>query len=56
MKKLLSGKRGQGMTEYILIVALIAIVVIAGVKLFGGKVNDGFKNAAKSIEQNTSGN
>ena len=43
------------MTEYILIVALIAIVVIAGVKLFGKKVDKGFKDAATTIEQNTSG-
>ncbi len=55
MKKLLSGKRGQGMTEYILIVALIAIVVIAGVRLFGGKVNEGFERAADQIEENTGG-
>ncbi|HDQ26488.1 MAG TPA: Flp family type IVb pilin [bacterium] len=51
--KLLAKKKGQGMTEYILIIALIAIVVIAGVRLFGGKVNEGFRDAAEQIEQNT---
>ena len=33
---------GQGMTEYIIIVGLIAIFVIGAVKAFGGKVNEGF--------------
>jgi Flp pilus assembly pilin Flp len=50
MKKVLSGKKGQGMTEYILIIALIAIVVVASVKLFGKKVDKGFQNAASSVE------
>lgn len=35
-------KRAQGMTEYIIIVGLIAIFVIGAVKAFGGKVNEGF--------------
>jgi pilus assembly protein Flp/PilA len=47
MKKL--NQKGQGMTEYILIVALIAVAVIASVKMFGGKVNQGFTNAATQV-------
>ena len=43
MKKILKRKKGQGMTEYILIIALIAILVIAGVKFFGRTVKDGFE-------------
>jgi Flp pilus assembly pilin Flp len=50
MKKVLSGKKGQGMTEYILIIALIAIVVLASVRLFGDKIKTGFKNASTSVE------
>ena len=49
MKKLLNTKKGQGMTEYILIIALIAILVLGAVKLFGGKVKDGFNKAADKV-------
>jgi Flp pilus assembly pilin Flp len=41
---------GQGMVEYILIVALIAIIVIAGVRMFGGQIKDLFKNSADKIQ------
>ena len=37
------------MVEYILIVALIAVAVIGAVKMFGGKVNSGFKNASEKV-------
>jgi len=46
---------GQGMTEYILIIALIAIAVIAAVRIFGGSVSSGFQSAANQINSNTSG-
>jgi len=48
--KLVSRKNGQGMTEYILIIALIAVAVIASVKFFGRSVNKGFHDAAAKIE------
>lgn len=47
MKKL--SQRGQGMTEYILIVALIAVVAIAAVKMFGKNVKSGFENASNQV-------
>ncbi len=47
MKKL--NQKGQGMTEYILIVALIAVAVIGAVKIFGGKVHEGFDNATTQV-------
>ena len=47
---------GQGMTEYILIVALIAIAVIGAVKFFGGNVKSGFQNAGNQLGAATSGN
>ena len=48
MKKsgLIQNQRGQGMTEYILIVALIAVAVIAAVKFFGNATAANFKTAA----------
>ncbi|HVZ80579.1 MAG TPA: Flp family type IVb pilin [bacterium] len=48
MRKRLDQK-GQGMTEYILIVALIAVVAIAAVKMFGKNVKSGFENASQQV-------
>lgn len=42
-------QRGQGMTEYILLVALIAIAAIAAVRYFGSKTKEGFENAADAV-------
>ena len=52
MKK---GERAQGMTEYIIIVALIALVAVAGVKIFGSKIANLFQNKATQIETETGG-
>ncbi|MCE5299528.1 MAG: Flp family type IVb pilin [Spirochaetia bacterium] len=49
MKKVLTRKKGQGMTEYILIIALVAILVLGAVKIFGGKVKGGFDKASEKI-------
>lgn len=49
MKLILKGKKGQGMTEYILIIALVAVMVIGSVKLFGGKIKTGFNKAADKV-------
>ncbi len=43
-------ERGQGMTEYIILVALIAIAAIAAVKYFGGKTNDAFNAAGDKVQ------
>jgi pilus assembly protein Flp/PilA len=40
---------GQGLTEYALILALIAIVAIAALTLLGGKVNSALSTVASSI-------
>ena len=49
MKRL--NQKGQGMTEYILIVALIAVAVIGAVKYFGSKTKDGFSKAGDAVSQ-----
>ena len=46
---ILKRRKGQGMTEYILIIALIAILVIGAVRMFGGKVKKGFSDAAEKV-------
>lgn len=40
---------GQGLTEYALILALIAIVAIAGLSLLGGKVTSVLSTVGRSI-------
>ena len=44
-------KKGQTMVEYILIVSLIAIALIAVVKGFSGKIGNAFSEAGDKIEQ-----
>ncbi len=48
-KKFLKDENGQGMVEYALILALIAIVVIAAVTLLGEKVNTVFGDANDAL-------
>jgi Flp pilus assembly pilin Flp len=40
------------MTEYILIVALIAVFVIGAIKLFGRTTKKGFSDAANTVGSN----
>jgi pilus assembly protein Flp/PilA len=42
-------RKGQGLVEYVLIVGLIALVVVAAVTLFGEGVNNVFQNAATKV-------
>jgi Flp pilus assembly pilin Flp len=53
MRKLLRKgmKRSQGMTEYIIIVGLIAIVLIVAVKSFGLQINTGFEKGEAKIKK-----
>ncbi len=48
--RLLKNSRGQGMTEYIIIVAIIAIAAIAGFRAFGSKIKNSINKAGNSIE------
>jgi Flp pilus assembly pilin Flp len=43
-------RRGQGMTEYIIIVGLIAILLITAVETFKSKLEETYKKAGDSIE------
>ena len=57
MRKLLRKrmKRSQGMTEYIIIVGLIAIFVIVAVQKFGGTVNEGFEKSEGKLQKDVIG-
>jgi pilus assembly protein Flp/PilA len=41
---------GQGLTEYALILALIAIVAITSLHFLGGKVNDALSTVGSSLQ------
>ena len=47
--KYLKSEKGQGMVEYGLIIALVAIVVIAAIVLLGGNLTGIFTKVAKAI-------
>jgi len=47
-------ERGQGLTEYALIIALIAVVVIGAIVVLGGQIKNVF-NHVTSCLGNTSG-
>ena len=53
MKNFFHGEEGQTMTEYILIVALIAIAAIVVLRLFGEQIKDLFTGARDTIENET---
>ena len=47
---LIKDERGQGMTEYVIILVSIAIVCIAIAVQFGGKIQDLFETADTEID------
>jgi Flp pilus assembly pilin Flp len=49
---MLRSRRGQGMTEYIIIVALIAIAAIGVVSLFGDNIRRLFATSANALAGN----
>jgi pilus assembly protein Flp/PilA len=49
LKRFLNDESGQGMVEYALIIALIAVVVIVAVTTLGGKVSDIFDTISDSL-------
>ena len=47
--RLMDEDEGQGLTEYALILALIAIVAIVALQFLGGKVNDALSTVGSSL-------
>jgi Flp pilus assembly pilin Flp len=50
MRRLMRSEAGQGMTEYIIIVALVAIAAIACVTLFGDYVRKMFGTSVDALD------
>jgi len=48
---MLKNRKGQGMVEYILIIFLVVVVVIAGIRIFGSKANTMITKANDTISQ-----
>ena len=42
-------EEGQGLTEYALILALVAVIAIAALTLLGGKITDVLSSAGNSL-------
>lgn len=53
LKRFLREEHGQGMVEYALVVALVAVIVIAGVKLFGKQIKALFSDSTTKISSET---
>lgn len=49
LKRLWKDEEGQGMVEYGLIIALVAIVAIVGLKLVGGSVDGIFTDVSGEL-------
>jgi len=54
-KKLIYGEEAQGLTEYILIIALIAVVCVAALRLFGAQIKDLITRSTRKIKDETQG-
>jgi pilus assembly protein Flp/PilA len=49
LDRFVSEDRGQGLTEYALVLVLIAVVAIASLSLLGGKVTTVLSTVARSV-------
>ncbi|QNB46927.1 Flp family type IVb pilin [Thermanaerosceptrum fracticalcis] len=55
VKRLLVEEKGQGMAEYGLILALVALVVVAGLSMLGGGLDTLFKDVNSKLGTSTGG-
>ena len=53
IKLLMKDESGQGMTEYIIIVALIAIAAIGVITFYGENIRDLFGSSSSALSGNT---
>jgi Flp pilus assembly pilin Flp len=52
-KRLWKDEQGQDLTEYALLLVLIALIAVASLKVAGQAVSDAFSNAAANLTTNT---
>ena len=53
LRRFLKDESGQGMVEYALIIALIAVAVIAVVIVLGQAIGDQFEDASEGLDKAT---
>ncbi len=53
LKRLWQEEAGQDLTEYALLIVLIALVAVVGMKSFGSAVSNTFSNAASNLNTTT---
>ena len=53
IERLWKGEEGQDLTEYALLLVLIALVGVASIRTAGRAVSDAFSNAAANLTTNT---
>jgi pilus assembly protein Flp/PilA len=51
IRKMLRGEKGQGLVEYILIIAIVAVLAIAILKGFGGRISGWFTKASDKLDK-----
>lgn len=49
LKKQIKNQKGQGLVEYLIIVAIVAVGSIAVIKVVGGNINVQFANVAQAL-------
>jgi len=55
LKNLIYSEDAQSMTEYILIVALVAVICVVAIKLFGKQVLEMIQKSTDKIQKETKG-
>jgi Flp pilus assembly pilin Flp len=48
--KVLRDRRGANLVEYIILVGVVALIALAGFKIFGNKVRQKIDNQANTVE------
>ena len=49
MRTFLFDDRGQGLVEYAIIIALVAVAVVAALQVIGSKANNSLANASSNL-------
>ena len=51
VRNIIANRQGQGLTEYLVLLLLIAVISISAVKVLGGTIRDKIQLAQRHIEK-----